>query len=308
MRALNNKVASLESEKRILMDAEKRLSAEASALSQDKFRFVAELDVLRKQYNQLEASSAQDVSKAQVAAAKSAGEASEAQRDLAVQKGRAEYAHREIQQLKEERKQERMQLEAKLESAQADLSEMQRRASVAEAKRDLLQEAVRKSEEKIARLEIERNARLSAASDQVPAPDLQQTGGFGLQSPGTVDMKIKELQTEIKILREELASAQGALAAETGHAKQFETLAHTAEEALKSSQADFQKFKIDAQNRYASIETEVKRLRMEIAKKDIAIKELKQDGAKVRQECEGPQAPGRAGEAQLEASDAPDDH
>ena len=287
MRALNNKVASLESEKRILMDAEKRLSAEASALSQDKFRFVAELDVLRKQYNQLEASSAQDVSKAQVAAAKSAGEASEAQRDLAVQKGRAEYAHREIQQLKEERKQERMQLEAKLESAQADLSEMQRRASVAEAKRDLLQEAVRKSEEKIARLEIERNARLSAASDQVPAPDLQQTGGFGLQSPGTVDMKIKELQTEIKILREELASAQGALAAETGHAKQFETLAHTAEEALKSSQADFQKFKIDAQNRYASIETEVKRLRMEIAKKDIAIKELKQDGAKVRQECEG---------------------
>ena len=283
MRALNNKVAGLESEKRILVDAEKRLSAEASALSQDKFRVVAELDVLRKQYNQLEASSAQDVSKAQAAAAKSTGEASEAQRELAVHKGRAEYAHREIQQLKDERKQERIQLEAKLESARADLSEMQRRASVAEAKRDLLQEAVRKSEEKIARLEIEKNARMSVASDQAATP-LQQTG---LQSPGTVDMKIKELQTEIKILREELSSAQGALAAETGHAKQFETLAHTAEEALKSSQADSQKFKIDAQNRYASIETEVKRLRMEIANKDMAIKELKQDGAKVRQECEG---------------------
>lgn len=290
MRSLNNKVASLESEKRILLDAEKRLANEASALSQDKFRVIAELDVLRKQYDQLEASSAQDVSKAQAAAAKSAAEASEAQRELAVQKGRADYAHREISQLKEERKQEKSQLEGKLETTQADLSEMQRRASVAEAKRDLLQEAVRKSEEKIARLEIEKNARMSAAvgSDQTAGtPVAKQAGGFGLQSPGTVDMKIKELHTEIKILREELASAQGALAMETGHAKQFETLAHTAEEALKSSQAEFQKFKNDAQNRHAAIETEVKRLRMEIAKKDIAIKELKQEGAKVRQECEG---------------------
>ena len=100
-------------------------------------------------------------------------------------------------------------------------------------------------------------------------------------------MKIKELQTEIKILREELVDAQGALATVTGHAKQFETLAHTAEEALKSSQDEFQKFKVDAQNRHTSIEAEVKRLRMEIAEKDIAIKELKQAETKLRQECEG---------------------
>jgi hypothetical protein len=42
---------------------------------------------------------------------------------------------------------------------------MQRRASTAEAKADLLQKAVCKSEEKVARLEIEKNARVSSAQE-----------------------------------------------------------------------------------------------------------------------------------------------
>jgi len=263
MRALNNKVASLESEKMILTEAEKRLTAEASALSQEKFKIAAELDVLRSQFNQLESTSAQEISKGNAKATKYATDLSDAQRELAVAKGRVEYAHREVAHLKEELKRVTTKFEAKLESTQTDLTEMQRRASAAEAKADLLQEAVRKSEEKVARLEIEKNARVSSAQE-VAAGEAAQ----GVQSPGNTDLKIKELHLEIRVLREELASAQESLAMSTGHAKQFETIAHTAEESLKSSQAEFQKYKIDANNRYVSIEAEVKRLRCEISKKD----------------------------------------
>ena len=281
MRTLDNRVHSLESEKKILVEAEQRLTTEASALSQEKFRIAAELDVLRKQFNDLESNSTKELSKYQALSTKSMEELSDAQRELSTAKSRVEYAHKEVTNLKNELKSVTKKLEDKLEATQADLSEMQRRASAAEAKADLLQEAVRKSEEKVARLEIEKHARVTA-----PTGDAQNNMDPENVQGAEIDVKIKEMHTEIKVLREELVSAQEALALSTGHAKQFETIAHTAEEALKSSQADYEKFKRDASNRVASIESEVNRLRMEISKKDMTIKELKQEQIKLRQEAE----------------------
>ncbi len=59
-----------------------------------------------------------------------------------------------------------------------------------------------------------------------------------------------ELGAEVKLLREELSAAQEAAAAATGHAKQFEMLARTSEEALTSMQADHNKFKEEAHARW----------------------------------------------------------
>lgn len=282
LRKLTNTVVRLDSEKTILSEAEKRLTEEASGLSQEKFRIAAELDVLRKQHNQLESDSAKEISKQQGTILKLENDLSDAKRELSMAKGRVDYAHGEILQLKEELKNTTAKLEGKIEAKEADLSEMQRRASSAEAKADILQEAVRKSEEKVARLEIERNARLPMSQGGTNnVTEIQMTS-----DSRDVDVQIKDLQVEIKILREELVSAQEALAASTGHAKQYEAIAQTAEEALKSSQSDIEKFKRDASNRVSSIESEVKRLRMEISKKDITIKELKQEEQNMRQECD----------------------
>ncbi len=49
------------------------------------------------------------------------------------------------------------------------LSGAQQRATAAEAKVELLQEAVRKAEERAARLEMERNSRTPQAAGEVPA-------------------------------------------------------------------------------------------------------------------------------------------
>lgn len=55
----------------------------------------------------------------------------------------------------------------------------------------------------------------------------------------------------MKLLREELAAAQEAAAAATGHAKQFEMLARSSEDALASMQADHNRFKAEAEARWA---------------------------------------------------------
>lgn len=282
LRKLNNQVSNLESEKKILAGAEKRLTYEASSLSQEKFRLAAELDVLRKQFSEQEAESLKKISQQQGDLSKLESDLSDLNRELLIARSRADYAHSEILQLKEELKQTTSKLEEKLESKTADLSEMQRRASSAEARADLLQEAVRKSEEKVARLEIEKNTRIPAPqndSNQNPAK-------MNSDNSREDNIRVEELQVEIKVLREELVSAQEALAASTGHAKQYETIAQTAEEALKSSQIDHEKFKRDASNRVSSMEAEVKRLRVEISKKEILIREIKQEEIKLRKECE----------------------
>jgi nucleoprotein TPR len=265
LRCLNNQVLTLESQNKILTDAEKRLTEEASCLSQEKFRLAADLDVLRNQFNQLESGSSEKLSKSQGALSKLENSLSDANQELAIAKGRVKYAH----------------AEEKIEAKTSALTEMQRRASSAEAKVDLLQEAVRISEEKVARLEIEKNARISV-------PLVERTTEVQSIQDNDLDnvARFNELQAEIKILREELVSSQEALAGSTGHAKQYETIAQTAEEALKCNQADFEKFKRDAANRVSSLEAEVKRLRVELSKKDLAIKELKHQESTIRLECD----------------------
>lgn len=172
------------------------------------------------------------------------------------------------------------------------LSSAQQRATAAEARVELLQEAVRKAEERAARLEMAAASRAAAGG----AGD----GASGAGAAGAADgSREAQLAAEVKLLREELAAAQvgagargrlrvrpaclhprfavlgrapcGATAcgsmlppprpphalpplrapqetaaAATGHAKQFEMLAKTSEEALKSVQADHDRFKQEA--------------------------------------------------------------
>lgn len=156
------------------------------------------------------------------------------------------------------------------------LSSAQQRATAAEARVELLQEAVRKAEERAARLEMAAASRAAAGGS---------SGGAGDGAAGAADgSREAQLAAEVKLLREELAAAQVGIslwlvccdgmsgctsvplpppnftpplpthvrslqetaAAATGHAKQFEMLAKTSEEALKSVQADHERFKQDA--------------------------------------------------------------
>lgn len=81
------------------------------------------------------------------------------------------------------------------------LSSAQQRATAAEARVELLQEAVRKAEERAARLEMAAASR-AAAGEGV-------AGGSGGAGAGAADGSHEaELAAEVKLLREELAAAQ----------------------------------------------------------------------------------------------------
>lgn len=164
------------------------------------------------------------------------------------------------------------------------LSTSQQRATAAEAKVELLQEAVRKAEERAARLEMERNTRAAA-------PDAREGGGAGYggaapAAAAAARSREAELAAEVKLLREELAIAQETAAAATGHAKQFEMLAKTSEEALKSVQADHERFKAEAAARFNAANDEVERLRGELAAREGEVREAKAAEKEFAAECE----------------------
>jgi hypothetical protein len=147
----------------------------------------------------------------------------DAQKELEVARSRAEAATRSAESLEDTLSQKVVKLEAEVARLQDALSSAQQRASAAEAKEELLHEAVRKAEERAARLEMERSSRAAPAA--------------GLAVDGATEGSHEaELAAEVKLLREELGSAQEQAAAATGHAKQFELLAQTSEEALRSVQ------------------------------------------------------------------------
>ncbi len=69
--------------------------------------------------------------------------------------------------------------------------------------------------------------------DEVVAEGGQAPGGGGASSSGS---KEADLRNQVKMLREELTSAQETAAAATGHAKQYESLAKSSDEAVKAMQ------------------------------------------------------------------------
>lgn len=84
------------------------------------------------------------------------------------------------------------------------LSSAQQRATAAEARVELLQDAVRKAEERAARLEMERNSRAAPAAGPSGG-----AGEGGASETGASDgSREAELAAEVKLLREELSAAQ----------------------------------------------------------------------------------------------------
>jgi hypothetical protein len=87
------------------------------------------------------------------------------------------------------------------------LSTAQQRATAAEARVELLQEAVRKAEERAARLEMERNSRAAAGGGEGQGGGGTAAGAGG-GTAATAGSREAELAAEVKLLREELAAAQ----------------------------------------------------------------------------------------------------
>lgn len=65
--------------------------------------------------------------------------------------------------------------------------------------------------------------------------DSSDGNGAGSQAPA--GSREADLNNQIKLLREELTSAQETAAAATGHSKQYEMLAKSSDEAVKAMQA-----------------------------------------------------------------------
>ncbi|GAB4815353.1 hypothetical protein N2152v2_002399 [Parachlorella kessleri] len=258
----------LEAELRVMSGAEQRASSELSSLSSDKFRLAAELEAARSAHAEREGELVRELGKLREEVQRSGRELGEAQRDLATARSRAEAAVRAADLAQSSAQQSVEKLEEEVRQLRESLSGAQQRATGAEAKVELLQEAVRKAEERAARLEMERNSRQQPQQGAAASGD-----GSGAPAGGSSEA---ELAAEVKVLREELAAAQEAAAAATGHAKQFELLARTSEEAFHSIQADHNKFKEEAHARYASAAEEVERLRSELGAKEGEVRDARQ--------------------------------
>ncbi len=150
------------------------------------------------------------------------------------------------------------------ESAQQlrnEATQSQQRASSAEVKVEVLQKAVQQAEERVATLEMQVERQLSCQFEtdlllpgqgfetdhlNVEIHDgvqMQSRSGLLEDDPGTggsqapAGSREADLANQIKHLREELTSAQETAAAATGHAKQYEMLAKSSDEAVKVMQA-----------------------------------------------------------------------
>ena len=150
-----------------------------------------------------------------------------------------------------------------------DAAQAAQRAASAEVKVEVLQKAVQQAEERAAALEMQVRGRAShlLPSDWLPDPcvrpgrawslkalpseglvltghacmlQVQSRTGLveemaeGSQAPG--GSREGDLRNQIKMLREELTSAQETAAAAAGHAKQYESLAKSSDEAVKAMQ------------------------------------------------------------------------
>ena len=257
-----SKRQAIESELKIVAAAEVRASTEAAEISKEKFRLVAELEAARNVHIDKEKAMHQEATRLREDALKAQRELSEAQRELAVASGRAESAAKSAEVAERDRKTEVERIGNEIRELREALSSAQQRATASEARVDLLQEAVRKAEERAARLEMEKASRTSTLPSAV-------FGGTGDRT------REAELETEVKLLRQELADAQEAAAAATGHAKQYESLASTGEAALKSVQAEHEQYKREATARWAAANEEVKRLRATLAQRETEMQDAK---------------------------------
>lgn len=278
LRQQSMKAESMEAEKRVLETAEKRLSKESAELSQEKFKLAAELEATRKLHAEREEQLSADAVKAREEAARAARELADAQRELTSARNRADAAARAAEHADSRANDKTSRLAAELQRARDDLSATQHRASTAEAKVDLLQEAVRKAEERVARLEMERTSRLAtgASTEMVSVPVLATEAGS----------RERDLTTQLKLLREELVAAQEQAAAARGHAKHLETLASTAEEALKSVQADHEKYKKEAAARIFAADQDANALRAALEAKEEELKDAKKAEQEFAAECD----------------------
>ena len=152
--------------------------------------------------------------------------------------------------------------EDRTQQLREDAAQAAQRAASADVKVEVLQKAVQQAEERAAALEMQVLAPVLVLStwqyvrygrtlvkkgfvnlhpvcmvqvhSRTGMVDNVEDGAGSTQMTSTA--REGDLKIQIKMLREELTSAQEAAAAATGHAKQYETLAKSSDEAVKAMQ------------------------------------------------------------------------
>lgn len=280
LRRLNMQVEALKAEKQILASAESRLSQDVAELSKERFKLAAELEAKEKMHTEREEELSKEALRLREELVLLKQANTEMEREVTTERLRAESSARAAEYAEAKGADRISRLEEDLRESQQSLSTAQQRVSSAEAKVDMLQEALRKAEERVARLEMEKSSRLTTSDVQASAPALSP---IATPAPGNREA---ELLAEVKLLREELATMQEAAVSATGHAKQFEMLARTAEEALKSVQNDHEKFKQEAAARVEAHNKKIEEIQAALSAKEAEIREAKQAEKEFAAECE----------------------
>lgn len=280
LRRMNMQVEALKAEKQILASAESRLAQEVAELSKERFKLAAELEAKGKMHAEREEELSKEALGLREELALLRQTNTEMEREVTTARLRAESSARAAEYAEAKGAERISRLEEDLREGQQSLSAAQQRVSAAEAKVDMLQEALRKAEERVARLEMEKSSRLTTSDVQTSAPAMSPVT---TSTPGNREA---ELLAEVKLLREELATMQEAAVSATGHAKQFEMLARTAEEALKSVQNDHEKFKQEAAARIEAHNKTIEEMQAALLSKEAEIREAKQAEKEFAAECE----------------------
>jgi DNA repair exonuclease SbcCD ATPase subunit len=155
---------SLLAEKGVIAAAEARASQEAAELSRERFRLAADLEAARKAHSERETELVAEAARLRQEERRLAAEFNEAQRELATARGRADGAARAAEASQADGLRRLQILDQELKEVRDALASAQQRATAAEARAELLQEAVRKAEEKAARLEITNASKASTAT------------------------------------------------------------------------------------------------------------------------------------------------
>ncbi|CAL8467199.1 g6735 [Coccomyxa elongata] len=298
-RQLEARVNFLENEKALLTAAEQRLIHMVEGLSMEKHKLAAQLQVEQKGSAEKEAEYVSERKCLTEEVARLQQDLVLAQKTSAEVERHLKNAALESQAAAERAENKAKAIEESTQQLRNEATQSQQRASSAEVKVEVLQKAVQQAEERVATLEMQMQSRSGLLEDD--------PGTSGSQAPA--GSREADLANQIKHLREELTSAQETAAAATGHAKQYEMLAKSSDEAVKVMQGQLEKCKQEYEERISAIKKEAEDLQGQVAELEKGKTEAQQHLQAVEKTVEDAnrQAASREAELKAQLSDADKD-
>lgn len=234
-RAAEHRVEELEARCRVLSASEERAGAEAAEATAARFRAVAELEASKAAFAAKEEELRAESSRARKAAATAEADVSDARRELEAARTRAEDALRQLREVEAS-------APAALREARAAAEAARARAEDAEARATRREERVEELEARVRDLQRElETATTSKPSSEAPTAvqTLSAPPGEGLVAASESSIAAgRAAQTQVLLLRSELAAAKEARDAAAAAQRHLEELARAAEREAAEAKED----------------------------------------------------------------------